>query len=577
MDQAARLMLITGALLVAGVLSSRLAARSGVPLIVLFVAVGLLAGEEGPLGIPLDDAHLTSGISIGLLALILFDGGLGTPVRHIRRVAGPAIVLATFGVIISALIIGAAAVLLLGFNWTEALLLGSILGSTDAAAVFAAFRGRSARLPERLRATLEVESGLNDPIAIFLVVTLTAMLAGVAAPPWWSIGTSFAREMLIGLAVGVGVGWFANTMMRRLHLDVAGLYLVFSLACAILSFGGAQVLHGSGFIAVYAAGVLIGHARLPFESGLRRFHDGIAWIAQVGVFVLLGLLAFPSRLVAAAPMGLAIALVLVFVARPLSVWVATLFFRFDWRDRLLITLGGLRGAVPVVLASIPLAAGLPGAATIFDVTFFTVLLSVLVQSSLLEPVARKLGKLEAGAADASVSLELTALRETGQELLGYQVEEGSIAAGQPVRQLALPADSLVVLVVRDKEVISPRGSTSLETNDLVYVLSAVSYQKVVSELFRHRTPDEAVLEEAREHEFSLDARVATLGDLEDFYGLDLGSSRDEPLSEWLDRTMKMTARPGLRVPVGDGTNVNLVILSVQNGRPHKVAVEIAQQ
>jgi cell volume regulation protein A len=577
MDQAARLMLITGALLIAGVLSSRLSARSGVPLIVLFVVVGLLAGEEGPLGIPLNDAHLTSGISIGLLALILFDGGLGTPVRHIRRVAGPAVLLASVGVVLSAVIVGAAAVLLLGFSWTEGLLLGSILGSTDAAAVFAAFRGRGSTLPERLRATLEVESGLNDPIAIFLVVALTAMLAGGAAPPWWSIGTSFAREMSIGLAIGCGVGWFATYMMRKLHLDVAGLYLVFSLACGILSFGAAQVLHGSGFIAVYAAGVLIGHARLPFESGLRRFHDGIAWIAQVGVFVLLGLLAFPSRLVAAAPSGLAIALVLVFVARPLSVWVATLFFRYDWRDRLVITLGGLRGAVPVVLATIPLAAGLPGAATIFDVTFFAVLISVLVQSSLLDPVARKLGKLESIGADSSVSLELTALRETGQELLGYRVEEGSLAAGQPVRQLALPADSLVVLVVRSKEVISPRGSTSLRLNDQVYVLSGVPYQKVVAELFRQRTPDEAELEEAREHEFSLDARVATLGDLEDFYGLELGSGRDEPLAEWLDRTMDVTPRPGLRVPVGDGTGVKLVILSVQNGRPHKVAVEIAHQ
>jgi cell volume regulation protein A len=292
--------------------------------------------------------------------------------------------------------------------------------------------------------------------------------------------------------------------------------------------------------------------------------------------VLLGLLAGPSRLVAAAPMGLGIAQVLVFVARPLSVWVATMFFRYDWRDRLLVTLGGLRGAVPVVLATIPLAAGLPGSAVIFDITFFAVLLSVLVQSSLLHPVARRLGKLEAGGADSSVSLELTALRETGQELLGYRVEESSLAAGQPVRQLPLPSDALVVLVVRNKEVISPRGSTSLRPDDQVYVLSAVTYQKVVAELFRHRSPDEAVLEEAREHEFSLDARVATVGDLEDFYGLELGSGRDEPLSEWLDRTLKVTARPGLKVPVGEGAHVNLVILSVQNGRPHKVAVEISQ-
>jgi potassium/hydrogen antiporter len=575
MHQAAYLMLITGALLIAGVLSSRLSARSGVPLIVLFVAVGLLAGEEGPLGIEFNDAVLASGISVGLLALILFDGGLGTPVRHIRRVAGPAILLATLGVVTSAVIIGAAAVLLLGFSWIEGLLLGSILGSTDAAAVFSAFRGRGWTLPERLRATLEVESGLNDPIAIFLVLTLTGILAGQAPPSWWSISTTFLIQMAIGLAIGAGLGWLSSVTMRRLHLDVAGLYLVFSLATGLTAFGGAQVLHGSGFIAVYAAGVMIGHARLPFERGIRRFHDGLAWIAQVGVFVLLGLLAFPSRLIAAAPMGLAIAAVLVFLARPISVWITTLFFRYDWRDRVIIACGGFRGAVPVILATIPLAAGLPGSGSIFDITFFAALVSVLLQSTILAPLARALGKAEPESHESSVSLELTALRETGQELLGYKVEEGSLASKRLVRQLPLPADSLVVLVVRDRDVIPPRGSTEIKEGDQVYVLSAVAYRRVVGELFTARRPDEASLGETREFEFSLDARLATIGDLEDFYGLELGRDRDESLAEWLDRRLSRVPVPGTRVPIGDGTNVNLVVLSVQNSRPHQVAIEIA--
>lgn len=574
MDHAANLMLITGALLIAGVLSSRLSARSGVPLIVLFVVVGLLAGEEGPLGIPLNDAHLTSAISIGLLALILFDGGLGTPVRQIRRVAGPAILLSTVGVLVSAVITGAAAVLLLGFTWTEGLLLGSILGSTDAAAVFATFRGRGFSLPDRLRATLEVESGLNDPIAIFLVVTLTGMLAGHTAPAWWTVGTSFVYQMGIGLTVGGGLGWLSSVTLRRLHLDVAGLYLVFSLATALLAFGAAQVMGGSGVISVYAAGVMIGHARLPFERGIRRFHDGIAWIAQVGVFVLLGLLAFPSRLLAVAPSGLAIAAVLVLVARPISVWIVTLGFRYDWRDRLIITCGGLRGAVPVILATIPLAAGIPGAGMIFNVTFFAVVISVLVQSTLMPPLARKLGRLEAESADASVSLELTALRETGQELLGYLVEPDSAAAGQPIRQLPLPADALVVLVVRGKDVIPPRGSTVLVPRDQVYVLNGVNYRRVVAELFTTRRPDEAAL--GGTHVFSLDARLATVGDLGDFYGLELGREADEPLVDYLDRTMEMPAAPGLHVPLGRKSGVNLIILSVQNGKPRQVAVEIEE-
>jgi cell volume regulation protein A len=572
MDQAANLMLITGALLIAGVLSSRLAARSGVPLIVLFVVVGLLAGEEGPLGIPLNDARLTSAVSVGLLALILFDGGLGTPVRQIRRVAGPATLLATLGVIVSAGITGAAAVLILGMSWTEGLLLGSILGSTDAAAVFATFRGGGTTLPDRLRATLEVESGLNDPIAIFLVVTLTGILSGAVAPAWWTVGTTFASEMVIGLVVGAGVGWLSSTIMRRLHLDVAGLYLVFSLATALLAFGAGQSLHGSGVISVYAAGVMIGHARLPFERGIRRFHDGIAWIAQVGVFVMLGLLAFPSKLIVVAPSGLAIAVVLVLLARPISVWISTLGFRFDWRDRLVIACGGLRGAVPVILATIPLASGIPGAGTLFDLTFFAVLISVLIQSTLMVPLARRLGRLEPECADASVSLELTALRETGQELLGYRVESGSAGDGRAIRELPLPTDALIVLVVRGKEVISPRGSTVLQGGDQVYVLSSVNYRRVVAELFVTRVPDEIML--AGTHEFSLDARLATVGDLEDFYGVELGNAADEPLADYLNRTMEMPAAPGAHVPLGRKSGVNLVILSVQNGKPRQVAVEI---
>lgn len=574
MDQAAYLMLITGTLLIGGVLSSRISTRSGVPLILLFVAVGLLAGEEGPLGIKMDDAVLVSQISLGLLALILYDGGLGTPVRQIRRVAGPAVLLATGGVIISAVITGAAAVLLLGFSWEEGLLLGSILGSTDAAAVFASFRGRGVTLPDRLRATLEVESGLNDPIAIFLVVTLTAIIAGGAAPPWWQVGTSFIREMSIGVAIGVGVGWASSFIMRRLHLDVAGLYLVFSLATGLLAFGGASVLHGSGIIAVYIAGVMVGHSRLPFERGLRRFHDGIAWIAQVGVFVLLGILAFPSQLVAAAPNGLAIGAVLVFAARPISVLLMTAPFRFDWRDRLVIACGGLRGAVPVILATIPLAAGLPGSAAIFNITFFAVIVSVLIQSGLIVPLARRLGKLEPENPESAISLELTALRETGQELLGYRVEQKSRAASRPIRELPLPLDSLIVLVVRGKEVIPPRGSTDLREGDQVYVLSGVTYHKVVAELFSAAQPDDAAL--GGTHEFSMDARLATVGDVEEFYGVDLGRAKDEPLAEFLDRTIEMPAAPGMHIPLGGrDSKVDLVILSTRHGKPHQVALDVA--
>lgn len=575
MEHVASLMLITGVLLIAGVLSSRLSSRSGVPLILLFVTVGLLAGEEGPLGIPLGDVQLTSGVSIGLLALILFDGGLSTPLSTVRRVAAPSILLATLGVVLSALIVGAAAVLLLHVSWTYGLLLGSVLGSTDAAAVFSAFRGRGVALPGRLQATLEVESGLNDPVAIFMVLALTGVLVGREPPAWYSVGTSFVIQMGLGLLIGGGIGWLTTMVLRRLHLDVAGLYLVYTLAVALLAFGAADAAGASGFIAVYAAGLMVGEARLPFERGIRRFHDGVAWIAQVGVFVLLGMLAFPSQLAAVAGGGLAIAAVLVFLARPVSVWILTLFFRYDWRDRLVIACGGLKGAVPVILATIPLAAGVENAGRLFYVTFFAVLASVLIQGTLLPPLARRLRRLETESPEASVSLELTALRETGQELLGYRVEPDSAASGRAIRRLALPTDALVVLVVRDQQVISPRGSTVLQEGDQVYVLSQVKHRPIVAELFAAGAPDEAALAETGE--FALDARLATVGDVADFYGLELGGGRDEPLAAWLERRLQRPAQPGDRLPVHDGAEADLVVVSVRSGRPHIVAIEMRRE
>jgi cell volume regulation protein A len=572
MDHAANLMLIAGVLLAAGALSSRLATRSGVPLALLFVAIGLFAGEEGPLGLPFNDAALASGISVGLLALILFDGGLSTPVSHIRRVAAPALALATLGVIVTALLIAAAAVLLLGFSWLHGLLLGSVLGSTDAAAVFAAFRGRGLALPSRVRAVLEVESGINDPIAVFLTITLTGALAGTgAAPTGLEVARAFAIQMSVGVGVGMAVGWGASRLMRNLHLDIAGLYFVLSLATALLAFGAAHALGGSGVIAVYIAGVMVGRARLPFEHGLRRFHDGIAWIAQVGIFVLLGLLALPSRLIEEAPSGIALALTLILVARPAAVFLTTAPFGFNWRDQLLVACGGLRGAVPVVLATIPLAAGLPDAGRIFHLVFFAVLLSALLQGTGLGLLARLLGRNEPAAAEPPVSLELTALRETGQELLGYRVERGSVADGKPVRDLPLPIDALITLLVRDAEAIAPRGSTILTAGDQIYVLHQTGASRVVAAVVQPVVPDDAVLAGAADAPMPFDARIATVGDFADFYGVTLGDDSEQILAERLAERLGRPARPGETIPV---PGIQLTVLTVTDGQPHQVSVEV---
>ena len=572
MDQAARLMLIAGALLAAGVLSSKVSSRSGVPLALLFVAVGLFAGEEGPLGLPFDDAVLASGIGVTLLALILFDGGLGTPLDHIRSVAAPSIVLATIGVVLTAGLVGVSAVVLLDFSWLNGLLLGSIVGSTDAAAVFAVFRGRGVAMQSRLRSIIEVESGLNDPFAIFLTLAFTALLASSAeAPSVLAIGGELAWQMGIGIGIGAGVGWAASRLLRAVHLDIAGLYLVLSMASALIAFGFTQVAGGSGAIAVYVAGMVIGHSKVPFERGIRRFHDGLAWISQVGVFAMLGLLATPSELIAQASEGIAIAVALVVVARPVTVALLTVPFGLDWRDQLVVACGGLKGAVPVILATIPLAAGIPESGRIFNIVFFAVLLSVLLQGTALAPLTRWLGREEHVPAEPPVSLELTALRETGQELLGYRVDKDSRAVGQAIRDLPLPLDALITLIVRGSEVIAPRGSTVLQPDDQVYVLHSAGAGMLVSTLFAASPPDDATLTDAAQMPFALDASLSTVEDIANFYGVVLPGRPTKVLAEWLEQRLGRRAVPGDRVTHG---GLTLLVLSARRGQPHLIAVEL---
>ena len=569
MEAAAQFMLFSGALLAAGVLSSRISSRAGLPVILLFLAVGLVVAELDPELVT--DPVAASGLATVLLALILFDGGLGTPAARIRQVLGPAVTLATLGVVVTVIIVAAVASLALGFSPTEALLLGSIIGSTDAAAVFTSLRGRGASLVTRVRTLLEVESGLNDPVAVFLTLSLTAALAtGSATPKWWELGIVFVHQMLIGGVLGLATGWGTGWVMRRLHLDQAGLYLVLSVAAAFLAFGAAQELGGSGVIAVYGAGVVLGGSRIPIDRGIRRFHDGVAWISQVGVFVLLGAFATPKLLLAEAPRGLVVAAVLVFLARPLAVVLSTAVFGYGGREQIVLSVGGLRGAVPVILGTIPLAAGVDSGPVIFHAVFFAVLVSVLVQGTLFGPVAKWLGLTEPDQGQPPVSLELTALRETGQELLGYRVEPTSPAAGKLIRDLPLPADALIPLVVRGNEVIAPRGSTRLEPTDQVYVLHKTGSATVVATLFAPSPPDDASL--TVPVPLALDATLATLGDITSFYGVDLGGDPDQVLAEWLEDRLGWAATPGDRFEL---PQLTLVVLSTRRGRPHQVAVEIS--
>ncbi len=384
-----QLILVAGALLAAGVVASFVAARVRVPALVLFLAVGMLVGSDGLGWIAFDDYRLARTIGVIALALILFEGGLTSGVLHLRPVLAPATALATVGTVITAAVVGLTAGALFGFSTEEGLLLGAILSSTDGAAIFGLLRGST--LSRKLASTLEGESGLNDPVAVLLVIGFINLLIhpGYGASDLLLL---FVRELGIGLVVGLIVGAVAVSVLRRADLATAGLYPVASLAVAALAYGGADTLHGSGFLAVYLAGLAVGSAKsIPSERTIVSFHEGLGWLAQVAMFVTLGLLVFPGQLPAVALKGTVLAIVLMLLARPVAVVVATLPFAYTWRERSILGWAGLRGAVPVVLATFPVIEHVPRSLQFFNIVFFAVLLSTIVQGSTFEPIARRLG------------------------------------------------------------------------------------------------------------------------------------------------------------------------------------------
>ena len=476
-----QLILAAGALLTAGLLASLLAVRVRVPSLVLFLIVGMVIGS---LWIEFDDYELASTLGIIALALILYEGGLNAGFSEIRPVLPAAVSLALFGTLGTAIISGLAAAWLFDLTVPEGLLLGSILSATDGAAIFALLRGST--LKRRLARTLEGESGLNDPIAVLLVL---GFIHWIQDPEYRldDMVLDFLMELGIGLAVGLLIGWFAVQAFRRAQLATVGLYPVASLAFAALAFGAADVLHGSGFLAVYLCGLLLGSANVPAKQTVSAFHDGLGWVAQLTMFLTLGLLVFPDQLDQVALEGTVLALIIVFVARPLAAWVATLPFGFSPREQLLLGWAGLRGAVPVVLAIFPVIEGVPGALEFFNIVFFAVLFSTILQGSSMEWLASKLGLTTDEPALPRPLVEAGRIRRLGAEVLEYTIEPGDAIAGAPVRDLGLPRDAVVNVIVRGDEAIPPRGSTRLRAGDHVHVLlRAESAGRVrdMSELWR---------------------------------------------------------------------------------------------
>ena len=473
--------LLVGVLLLLGIASSKFSARLGMPVLVFFLAVGMLAGSEGIGRIAFEDYALANNVGSAALAIILFDGGLRTSLSSVYLAWRPALALATVGVLLTAAITGAAAAWILGIPLLHGLLLGGIVGSTDAAAVFSVLRTSGLKLPTRLTATLEVESGSNDPMAIFLTLALIGVIMETGASAG-ALVLLFTLQFGVGALVGIGVGRGAAWAVNQINLEHSGLYPILVMAFGLLAFGLAAVLGGSGFLAVYMAGIIIGSSPIVFKRGIFLFHDAMAWLSQIGLFIMLGLLSFPSRLLAIAGSGFLIALVLIFVARPLAVLVSAAWFRFHPRELIFLSWVGLKGAVPITLATFPLMAGVPGSEQIFNIVFFVVLVSAITQGWSLPMVARRL-RLGEPTIPPPLTVEINALRHVDGEIVDYTVAPGARASGHTLRHLAFPTGVGATLLVREREVIIPRGTTMLLPGDHVYLAMHSRLKPFIDHLF----------------------------------------------------------------------------------------------
>lgn len=464
------ILIVAGLLLIVSVVASKAAARTGVPALLIFLGIGMLAGSEGLIGIEFDNPAIAQFVGVVALSFILFSGGMDTRLDAVRGVFREGFALATVGVLVTALVAGAFAYLIFGLPILVSLLLGAIISSTDAAAVFAVLRSRSVGLKGHLKPLLELESGSNDPMAAFLTVALTAMILEPGAT-WWDLLPVFALQMTLGTALGLGVGYALPWLLNRVRLEYDGLYPVLTLASVPFTYGVTAFLGGNGFLAVYIAGIVLGNRRFIHKRSLLRYHDGLAWLMQIAMFLILGLLVFPSHLIPVARSAILLSAVLILIARPLGVVLSLLAFRTSLRELGLISWVGLRGAVPIVLATFPLVAGIPQSETIFNTVFFVVLTSVLVQGPTVPLVARWL-RVDAPMDRKHVlPLEFDPAEGMRSDLVEIEIPRGSPVEGKQLVEMGLPPDALVVLIGRSDEYIVPRGGSVVLAGDRLLALA----------------------------------------------------------------------------------------------------------
>jgi potassium/hydrogen antiporter len=475
------LILIAGLLLAFGIAAALVADKIQVPGLLLFLGLGMLVGSEGIGGVEFDDAELTRTLGTIGLVLILFEGGLSAGWGQIRPVLATAVSLATVGTILTALIAGFAAAWVLDLGTLEGLIIGAAVAASDSAAIFAVLRGSTLR--RNIARSLEGESGMNDPVALLLV---TGFIALIEEPDFTvpDMALELAGKLALGAALGVALGLAARAAFRGLRYPTPGLYPVASLAAAAISYGLTEYVHGSGFLAVYLTALVLGTGPVPGQRTIIAFHQGLAWISQISLFFILGLLVFPSELVDVTGEGLLISAVLIFLARPVAAFIASLVGDFSVRGRLMLGWAGLRGAVPVWLATFPVIAGVEGSEDIFNIVFFVVVTSTLIQGSTFEPLARRLRLTTTEPAIPRPLVESGTIRRLGGDVFAYRVEPEAAIVGRPVRDLGLPREGLVNVIVRGSEAIPPRGSTEIEAGDELHILVRADVRAEVEKLMK---------------------------------------------------------------------------------------------
>ncbi|MER7024415.1 MULTISPECIES: potassium/proton antiporter [Streptomyces] len=463
-DHLNQLLLLCSLVLLVAVAAVRLSSRSGLPSLLIYLGIGIALGQDGLGGVDFSNAELTQLLGYAALVVILAEGGLGTQWKEIRPALPRAALLSTLGVAVSVGVTAAGAHYLAGLDWRQALLIGAVVSSTDAAAVFSVLR--SVPLPARLTGVLEAESGFNDAPVVILVVAFST--AG-PVEHWYVLIGEIALELAIGAAVGLAVGWIGAYGMRHVALPASGLYPIAVMAIAVSAYAAGALAHGSGFLAVYLAAVILGNAKLPHSAATRGFAEGLGWIGQIGMFVLLGLLVTPHNLLDDIVPALLIGLILTVVARPLSVFLGLLPFRVPWREEALLSWAGLRGAVPIVLATIPMVGHVPGSERVFNIVFVLVVVYTLVQGPTLPWLARRLKLGEGEAAD--LGIESAPLERLRGHLLSTSIGTTSRMHGVEVGELRMPSGAAVTLVVRDGKSFVPTPTTVLRHGDELLVVA----------------------------------------------------------------------------------------------------------